>query len=64
MANQFTPRELAHSVAIDALFYAIRNADAVFDNLTASERAKVVHQMDKLRNSLADKAKLDIVPAV
>ena len=62
MKNGFTPKEYAYSVAMDALYYAIKNKDREVDDITESEQNKVIDQMKKLREVLAQKSKLDITP--
>ena len=62
MKNGFTPKEYAYSVAIDALYHAIKNKDREVDDITESEQKKVIDQMKKLREVLAQKSKLDITP--
>ena len=62
MKNGFTPKEYAYSVAIDALYHAIKNKDREVDDVTESEQNKVIEQMKKLREILAQKSKLDITP--
>ena len=62
MKNGFTPKEYAYAVAIDALYYAIKNKDREIDDVTESEQNKVIDQMKKLREVLAQKSKLDITP--
>ena len=61
MKNGYTPREFAHSIAVDALLLAIRNTSGELDGLTPSERSKAIEQLSKLRVQLADKAHLDLV---
>ena len=62
MKNGFTPKEYAYSVAIEALYHAIKNKDREVDDVTESEQNKVIDQMKKLREVLAQKSKLDITP--
>ena len=62
MKNGFTPKEYAYSVAIDALYHAIKNKDREVDDVTESEQNKAIDQMKKLREVLAQKSKLDITP--
>ena len=62
MKNGFTPKEYAYAVAIDALYHAIKNKDREIDDVTESEQNKVIDQMKKLREVLAQKSKLDITP--
>ena len=62
MKNGFTPKEYAYSVAMDALYHAIKNKDREVDDITESEQNKVIDQMKKLREVLAQKSRLDITP--
>jgi len=62
MKNGFTPKEYAYAVAIDALYHAINNKDREIDDVTESEQNKVIDQMKKLREVLAQKSNLDITP--
>jgi hypothetical protein len=62
MKNGFTPKEYAYSVAMDALYHAIKNKDREVNDFTESEQNKVIDQMKKLREVLAQKSKLDITP--
>ena len=62
MKNGFTPKEYAYAIAIDALYHAIKNKDREIDDVTKSEQNKVIEQMKKLREILAQKSKLDITP--
>jgi hypothetical protein len=62
MKNGFTPKEYAYSVAMDALYHAIKNKDREVDDVTESEQNKIIDQMKKLREVLAQKSKLDITP--
>jgi len=62
MKNGFTPKEYAYSVAMDALYHAIKNKDREVNDITESEQNKVIDQMKKLREVLAQKSKLDITP--
>ena len=62
MKNGFTPKEYAYAIASDALYHAIKNKDREIDDVTESEQNKVIEQMKKLREILAQKSKLDITP--
>jgi len=62
MKNSFTPKEYAYAVAINALYHAIKNKDREIDDVTESEQNKVIDQMKKLREVLAQKSNLDITP--
>jgi len=62
MKNGYTPKEYAHTIAVDALALAIKNHWGELDVLTESERRKTVDQLRKLRVQLADRVKLDILP--
>jgi hypothetical protein len=60
MKNGYTPKEYAYTVAIDALFYAIKNKDREIVGVTETQKNKAVDQMKKLIEVLAQKSKLDI----
>lgn len=62
MKNGYTPKEYAHTIAVDALAHAIKNTFGDLDALTPSEQQQTIDQLRKLRLHLADKAKLDILP--
>jgi hypothetical protein len=61
MKNGYTPKEFAHTIAIDALGDAITAASNGTYDLTDKEVEHAVDQMRKLRQRLADKTKLDIL---
>jgi len=58
--NQFTPREYAHAVAVDALYYAIKNGDDNIVDAPQAYRDAVRKAMAKLAIRLAEAAKLDM----
>ena len=62
MKNNYTPREYAHTLAIDALNSAHTNKFGELDGLTPSEVEATKRQMTVLIVRLADEAKLDITP--
>lgn len=62
MKNGYTPKEYAHSIAIDALHSALRNNLGELDGLTPKETEQTIAQMNKLMIALADKVKMDITP--
>ena len=57
----YTPRTYAYSLAVDALFYAMQNKFGELDGLTERQEELAVEAMQKLRQKLADEAKLDIL---
>ena len=59
MKNGYTPKEFAHSIAVDALNRAIVERYNDPDDVTPSDNRKVIAQLRKLRDRLADEAKLD-----
>jgi hypothetical protein len=61
MNNGYTPREYAYSIAIDALVSAFDNNQGELDDLPMSQAFEVKNAIIKLKNQLADKAKLDII---
>jgi len=61
MKNGYTPKEFAHSIAIDALGEAITATSNGEYDLTAKEVEHAIDQMRKLRQRLAEKTNLDIV---
>ena len=63
MKNGYTPKEFAHSVAIDHLYYVMRSITlGQYDHqLTQAEQKKVISAITTLRISLANKARLDII---
>ena len=62
MKNNYTPREYAHTLAVDALLSAHANRFGELDGLTSSEVEATKRQMTVLIVRLADEAKLDITP--
>ena len=60
MRNGYTPRQYAHSLAIDALKDALKNRFGELNGLTASEEIKAKHQLQLLIETLADEAMLDV----
>lgn len=62
MKNDYTPREYAHTLAIDALHQAHTNKFGELDGLTSSEVEATKRQLSALIVRLADEAKLDITP--
>jgi hypothetical protein len=61
MKNGYTPRQYAYAVAIDALKEAFDDRFDELANLPESERQAARQAIIKLKNQLADRAKLDIV---
>ena len=62
MKNGYTPKEYAYTVAIDALHHAIKNKNREIDGVSKSEQNKVIDQMRKLIEVLAERSNLDIAP--
>ena len=60
MKNGYTPRQYAHSLAIDALKDALKNRFGELNGLAPAEEIKTKHQFQLLIESLADEAMLDI----
>jgi hypothetical protein len=58
MKNGYTPREFAHSIAIDALRNAYENKFGELDELTPSEKEKAKLQIFKLASTLAETTNL------
>lgn len=59
MKNGFTPREFAHSIAIDALAAAFHNRTRELDDLTPGEIVMTRRAITKLYNRLVETSKLD-----
>ena len=60
MKNGYTPKEFAYSIAIDALVDTLQNKFGALDDLTPADRVNVKVQLNRLIETLADKAKLDV----
>jgi hypothetical protein len=65
MKNGYTPREYAHSLAVDALIAAHGDRQNELAGLTSKEVEQVRAQLEKLIERLANAAKLDyLIPSV
>ena len=60
MNNGYTPRQYAHSLAIDALKNAYANKFGELDDLTPAEAEKAKLHIKLLMFMLADEAMLDV----
>lgn len=60
MINGYTPRQYAHSLAIDALISAVKNRQGELDDLEPHEVTKVQDAILKLKDVLAERSALDV----
>lgn len=63
MKNGYTPKQFAYSVVVDALYERMKGIQLGHydEELTPSNQKQTLEQMRKLREQLANKAKLDLV---
>lgn len=59
----FTPREMAYAIAVDALYVAAAYQEhPMLADLTPAQKQRSLEQIKKLHSKLADAAKLDTTP--
>lgn len=60
MKNGYTPKQFAYSIAVDALVNTLQNKFGALDDLTSADRVNLKVQLNRLIETLADEAKLDV----